>query len=935
MEPIARSPEPGARSLDPGPFQRDEIMKRTCVRLLAVIVVGWMLPTVLAGERADNEGAPSLRNVPSAWHTALKLARSRDGITFTEINDAFLDHASGPDLVVLPGGDLLALFDHALGDDPGRPTVMVVSRSKDRGKSWSLMKPIRLRGGRGQVAGGRRGDLIAAPDGRLRLFFSIPSDPGVGKSRRPATILSAITRDGLDYRVDAATRVRVTGMSDAHVAAVWFRSRLHLFIADWGRGFTRASLEKRKTEHYLSPDGRRFLRLGPGRIQNAHFVGSIVPLPRALRAYVSSPTGIRSFISTNARDWKLEPGLRLAGGWDPGVVRLKDGSFLMLYCTALQDDFMESAPLVRLDSETIYDAEAGLDDPPVWNVKEANQQDGDDGVEDHSNKFDRSAGAASDIRSDSPHADEVEAGSEPASSDDSMVVASKREDGPIPTDSSASRLTSEIEDESTNGATESERVQPPVDVDDVDTEWGRPEAGNGLENWDPAASDGFAPRPDFKTKVDYIAWYRDFALSHPVDNAYDAYSAFMPDFRDEPGSKPDWPVFRDMHHSADYDGPPAPWNPAEHPEWEASHIEIQSLLAQYHEASRHEGYATPPITSNDLSEGNDRDQSLLIDLLLPMLSPHRTLAKATLANAWRLEDGRVSPKRMTQAWETTLRAASHLEGGTTLIEDLVASAERKLVQDHALWALEHDVFSSADELEVALDTLRQFDRSTEGIGDSLRFEYAFSMDATQYLFSPPTTDGQPRFNAKHLEAVADWGLSDDDDTLEEVSRMTPDDVHASLDAFDTRYREMTELMNTGYPDVRATDIDAFVDRTLQATPLTRLFLPSLSRYYKLRVREETSRRATQLAYAARLFQARNGRWPESIGELPDEYGSLMRIDPFTGDEFGYRLTEEGPVIYSLSENGLDDGGVHSPRWDDQITNDVGSDDHVFWPPQPR
>lgn len=907
-------------------------MKRTCARLLAVMVVGWMLPTVLAGEPAEKGGVASLGNVPSAWHTILKLARSRDGITFTEINEAFLDHAAGPDLVVLPGGDLLALFDHARGDDPGRPTVMVVTRSKDQGESWSLMKPVRLRGGGGHVAGARHGDLLVAPDGSLRLFFSIPSDHTGGKSRRPAYILSAVTRNGLDFRVDAATRVRVTGMSDAHVAAVWFRSRLHLFIDDWERRFTRASPEERNTQHYLSPDGRRFLRLGPGRIQGAHFVGSIVPLPRALRAYVSSPAGIRSFISTNARDWKAEPGLRLAGAWDPGVVRLKDGSFLMLYCTALRDESRESAPLVRLDSETINDVEAGLDEPLVWNVEDANHQDGNDGIGDHSNESDRSAGAPSDSLDDSSHADEAEAGSESAGSDDPMVVASKDEDTSVPTDSSASRLTSESEDEFANGTTESERVQQPVDVD---TEWGRQEAGNWLENWDPAASDGFAPRPDFKTKVDYMAWYRDYALSHPVDNAYDAYAAFMPDFRDEPGSKPDWPVFRDMHHSADYDGPPAPWNPDQHPEWEASHREIQPLLNQYQEASRHEGYATPPITSNDLSEGNDRDESLLSDLLLPMLSPHRTLAKVTLADAWRLEDGRVSPKRMTQAWETVLRAASHLEGGTTLIEDLVASAERKLVQHHARWALKHDVFSNAEALEVALDTLREFDRSVEGIGDSLRFEYAFSMDATQYVFSPPTADGQPRFNAKHLEAVADWGLSDGDDAVKEISQMTPDDVYASLDAFGVHYREMTAMMNTGYPDVRATDIDAFVDRTLQVTPLTRLFLPSLSRYYKLRVREETSRRATQLAYAARLFQARNGRWPESIGELPDEYGSLMRIDPFTGDEFGYRLTEKGPVIYSLSENGLDDGGVHSPRWDDRITNDVGSDDHVFWPPQPR
>ena len=58
----------------------------------------------------------------------------------------------------------------------------------------------------------------------------------------------------------------------------------------------------------------------------------------------------------------------------------------------------------------------------------------------------------------------------------------------------------------------------------------------------------------------------------------------------------------------------------------------------------------------------------------------------------------------------------------------------------------------------------------------------------------------------------------------------------------------------------------------------------------------------------------------------------MRIDPFTGSDFGYCVTDAGPRIYSLSENGIDDGGVHSPRWADGL-EEGKSDDHVFWPPQ--
>ena len=101
----------------------------------------------------------------------------------------------------------------------------------------------------------------------------------------------------------------------------------------------------------------------------------------------------------------------------------------------------------------------------------------------------------------------------------------------------------------------------------------------------------------------------------------------------------------------------------------------------------------------------------------------------------------------------------------------------------------------------------------------------------------------------------------------------------------------------------------------------------------MRTRNEASRRATQLTYATHLFKARNGRWPESLDELSTDYNPRMRTDPFTGQDFGYRLTADGPLIYSASENGIDDGGIHSSRWDDEITNDAGSDDYVFWPPQ--
>ncbi len=907
-------------------------MKRTCVCLWAMPIVGWLLPTLEAGQLQGAKGATSSPGAAPASQTVLKFARSQDGISFTETGKVFLARAAAPDLVVLPGGDLLALFDYAAGDDPGRPTTLAVSRSNDHGRSWSMARSIRLGRTQGRVRGARHGDLVVMPDGSLRLFFAKPfrragTKPG-GKGRDVTYIFSAVTRNGLDFRVDGATRIRVTGTSDAHTTCAWFRSRLHLFADRLGRSSAGSRSQQRGVEHLVSRDGRRFAPLRPQEIRGVDFVGSIVSLERGIRAYVSSATGIRSFISTNARDWKAEPGLRLAGGWDPAVVQLNDGSYLMLYCKMLVADPAELEPLVQTDPElAVGDDTPARDKALVWDDEAGNATDASaEGVA----SVDE-ADTHLDDASDSPH-DSLD-GDEPEvalamPSDEDQDDASNVEWSSVPTESPAARDAGK--GESVDNTSESEGVSQAADMD---LKWEGEDAGNGLEDWDPAASDGFAPKPDFRTKVDCFAWYRDFALGHPEDNAYAAYTAFMPDPRDEPGSKPEWPEFANMLHDRDYDGPPGPWDPAEHPEWEASNQAVRGLLERYREASKHEGYAAPVETFGDATDSLPDGQELLLEMMLPSLAPHRSMIKATLADAWRMQNGKVSSERMLEAWKTALRASRHVSRGATLIEDLVSVAGRALVQKTARWALKHDVFSG-DELETALETLRKYDLDDWDPVHSLRGEHGFAMDFTQYLFTPPTPDGKPRLNMERARAVmeANWTGAEAPPRFEQMSA---EDAYATIEAFDNHYRELGEQMRIGYPDVRTEDLEATEEKHLHTSPVTETFLPSLSRYYKLRTRLETSRRATQLAYATHLFKARHGRWPDSLDELPADYGPDVRIDPFTGDDFGYRLTRDGPVIYSLSENGLDDGGVHSPRWDDELGNDAGSDDHVFWPPQPR
>lgn len=824
---------------------------------------------------------------PPASGTMIRVARSADGMTFRDTGDIFATRAAAANVIALPNGSLLAAFDLAAGDGASASTMLMTSRSMDGGQTWSRAKEISLKGARFVLSGPRHGRLVAEGRGRVRLYLTADPVDRSGRRRRDARrngrhatlVFSALSADGERFRLDLRTRLRFRAADDVYSSVVRLGKRTHLYVAN-ARSRAGDKTQRGDVHHYVSRDGHSFDRLRPIDPRQLRFVGSIVPVADGMRAYVSSGEGVVSLVSKDGRDWSREPGIRLRGGWHPSVVKLADGSYLMLYSAELEDSPAGQDALV----ETPFDAPDRVADGSGGDANDSGAASGQE------EGLDESGGAALD-------------GSE-------QVAAGESGD--------------EVGEE---GAVEAADVE-----DSAEARWGADGEPWTDEDWVMEVDEsGFAPQPDFKSKVDYYEWYKRYAIGHPVDNAYFAYMSFMPALNDPPGSKPEWPKFNNMF-DRDYEGPPIPWDAESNPEWEASNAAAQDLLEKFREASTHEGYASPPdLSALDVSGFPDGEE-LLLGLLLPSLSPHRQMVKATLADAWRKEDGKVSSSRMLAAWRTSLRAAAHLDQGATLIEELVSAAEHNQVQETARWALKHDVFSE-DELQSALDTLREFDTRQVDPMESVRGEHGFAMDMTQYLFTPPTPEGEPKINLQRAKGAASMWESPPPETFERYARLTAQDAHDTIEAFDAFYRELGEQMSIGYPSVRAADVDAITDRYMNATPIMELLTPNLSRVHHLRAREEASRRATQLSYATHIFKAKNGRWPASLDELPPEFGQTMRTDPFSGEYFRYQLTADGPRIYTVSEDGLDSGGVHASRWYDEPDPETGSDDHVYWPPQ--
>ena len=786
-------------------------------------------------------GTPAAAPAPAT--AVLNLARSEDGTSFADAPALFLRRAAAPDLVRLPDDNLLTVFDYRPPSREADGSVLAVSRSTDQGRSWSPPRSLRFEGLPSKSVRPAHADLVWMPNGRLRAYFQMTEPGGEGRRSGGARSLgSATTRDGLRFQIDRTVRIPMRGTAEAHPTGVWLGSRFELWVTRLARP-TDAGDARSRLMRLVSNDGRRFRQARP--LTESLFAGNFLESGRGQhRLYGSARGDIISLTADKRGRWAREPQVCLRGGRDPAVIRLEDGTFLMLYTAIQEATSREDAPQLAL-------------------------ADGPD---------DQAGGGENNLPGDTM--------------DDADWSA--------------------------------------FDTSGVDPGSAGPDAESTGALPDDEFNAFFAPQPDFLDRIDYVQWLEQNVLTPPEENAYASYEPLF----DETGNLlVPRDQFRDMFNDRGDLGPPGPWDPAEHPEWEQSYQATQDLIDQFREASRDPRRFSCPtkFAPGDETDG-EATEHLLFEMLLPSLASFRRLAKASIAQSWRTtDDGTVDPDAMRRSWETVLGNANHLQQGATLISNLVGTAEQGIVRDNARWALQQSVFQTPEQIEAALQTLRDYDSPGADSLQWMQAEQASMMDMIQHVFTPDDPDAPPGLNRQRVASLLELaGAEPIDPDSEDIPDMTLDDAQDAIDNINESFRELAEQWQVGYPDVRKADISSMQEERVEHDLISQTLMPNLARAYQLQAYAEASRRATQLTYELHLFQARNGRWPASLDELPDTDGGVSRTDPFTGSDFGYHLGNEGPTLYSRSENGLDDGGIHSPDWD---ARDSAGDDYVFWPPQ--
>jgi len=84
---------------------------------------------------------------------------------------------------------------------------------------------------------------------------------------------------------------------------------------------------------------------------------------------------------------------------------------------------------------------------------------------------------------------------------------------------------------------------------------------------------------------------------------------------------------------------------------------------------------------------------------------------------------------------------------------------------------------------------------------------------------------------------------------------------------------------------------------------------SMSAVFDKTMRVETAKQMTITAIALKRYQLKHGNYPVDLNSLMPEFVSAVPLDPVDGQPLRYRPNADGTfLLYSVGENGVDDGG---------------------------
>lgn len=420
------------------------------------------------------------------------------------------------------------------------------------------------------------------------------------------------------------------------------------------------------------------------------------------------------------------------------------------------------------------------------------------------------------------------------------------------------------------------------------------------------------PLPKEGKHVDYIKWYDEVrrAGMKPEDDAFPIYKKIFPtlDATDPNAKRPD--EFRFAGHNSDdkRKGELGPWDPKDHPDWEAAYQRTQPAVRKFMRAAAKPGYVLPTRFSSEA----EKTGKLMYFITLPDLQEFRAYAKGLSDVAWRAPGGRIDGKLFLKSIRARLGATRQIERNPMLIAQLVACANSALLYQDIQYALKFK-FLSPTQLADLQATLSELDAPFPPMAFAITGECAFLMDVIQYI------DGHPgKIDDQIVGGIAEFYRK---------SELSLDECAAEgREYYETLARLYAE---PGLPSDKSREKYAKRAKKLRdSNKVIQVVSSGFDKAHSLRLRTESWRSAIRLLLAINAYKQEQQSWPESLDDLPADLDEFKR-DPVSNKTFVYRVVDGEPLLYSLGANLKDDGGVHDPKFEEE-TPDT---DFVFWPPQ--
>lgn len=298
--------------------------------LPALLLVG------LGALRAAHAQPPSDANRPGPWDQDVIVYRAAPDGPLEKI--ATFERAGVPTVARLADGRLLAAHQHFPAQDRAAFDKVAVHFSRDEGRTWSEAAVISVSG----LPDGMRfpfdPTLVPLGDGRVRLYFT-GNFRRAGEPSTPA-IHSAVSTDGIAYTYEPGARFAVADRAVIDCAVALHAGVFHLFAPDNGAGpdpgrprENVAAADRPRPNagyHATSRDGLSFTRVADVTTSgNNRWLGNVQSDGDTLAFFGTGP-GPWPLTSTDGATWKTaSTALRIPGA-DPGAVRLRDGSWLLV-----------------------------------------------------------------------------------------------------------------------------------------------------------------------------------------------------------------------------------------------------------------------------------------------------------------------------------------------------------------------------------------------------------------------------------------------------------------------------------------------------------------------------------------------------------------------------------------------------------------------------